>query len=485
MSELSDYDLYDKHIPLLDEDFTDNNSFIKQFLNWVKNCQYSKNNVNTNVNNNKYKKEDYYSYIITGPSGCGKTHLINQILNNHNIKKEKLNFQYLKQILLKSNDEENIDENNISDNYVKQILINIVSRSGIMKFINNYDNNSMKIILINDDEKNNFMLQEKKIIMKILNINDKYKICPLLFIFNDEYDKFVNLISKKSYMCKIAAPSDNKIKKFITKLNKLNNVIMSENIIDNIIDICNNNYKLLKKNYIELIKYYSKKKNNQYYITDEILDKFMSTKFINIDNTLLFNKCNDILFNYTSDNLTMKYFYSEKILLPSIVNEYALVKINKSNMSLEKKKEILKKYSKYASTADIIDNYYNNNQQWSLIKHHGYYSCCLTGQLMDKVNCNIKLKYEFPKNINKLSMQKINKNHIIDNYYIFHTKDINIYMYLIPLLYQYIKQKDTKRLNELIDNYNLNLKIIDNVFKIDKFSNYILTNEYKKKFIKK
>ena len=42
MTELSDYDLYDKHIPLLDEDFTDNNSFIKQFLTWIKNCQYSK-----------------------------------------------------------------------------------------------------------------------------------------------------------------------------------------------------------------------------------------------------------------------------------------------------------------------------------------------------------------------------------------------------------------------------------------------------------
>jgi DNA polymerase III delta prime subunit len=428
--------------------------FIKNIIGNVKQIESFKQWLNNSVNS---------SIIISGNQGLGKTLTIKLILEEFNYNIRIINPNEIK-------DHRLLDDFNDYYNFVSSIYSKISFNNTINK----------KIALIFDETENISLTSEKKYIMDIHKYNNKLKAFPLIFISNNQHSKLLNDLKKNCDEIIFEVPFNNEIKQIIS------NILIHENIkfeddflIDKIIELSQNDVRRL----INLLQELSLNYNNL--ITKKNIEEFINkTREKDID-IGLFNSTVQIINNYLPYDSIIKLYETEKVLLPLMIYENYLKKMNTENNINN-----IRNISNSISIGDNIETSIYTDQNWYLQNIHGFFSCINTSYWINKNNSKSEIDIDdikFSSDLNKTSLKNINKKNINNLSKVINNKSNQEILMLNKICNHLIENNKEQELIDILKSYNKNITIkeIELCLKIDKTSEFNTLGSKDKKRISK
>lgn len=403
------------------------------------------------------------SIIISGNQGLGKTLTIKLILEEFNYNIRIINPNEIK-------DHRLLDDFNDYYNFVSSIYSKISFNNTINK----------KIAVIFDETENISLTSEKKYIMDIHKYNNRLKAFPLIFISNNQHSKLLNDLKKNCDEIIFEVPFKNEIKEIIS------NILIKENIkfetptlIDNIIDLSQNDIRRL----INLLQELSLNYNNL--ITKKNIEEFINkTREKDID-IGLFNSTVQLINNYLPYDNIIKLYETEKVLLPLMIYENYLKKMNYENNINN-----IKNISNSISIGDNIETSIYTDQNWYLQNIHGFFTCINTSYWINKNNLKNEINIDdikFSSDLNKTSLKNINRKNINNLSKIINNKSNQEILMLNKICNHLIENNKEQELIDILKSYNKNITIkeIELCLKIDKTSEFNTLGSKDKKRISK
>ena len=193
----------------------------------------------------------------------------------------------------------------------------------------------------------------------------------------------------------------------------------------------------------------------------------------------LFRTATEVICEYSGIDKILKYYEMDKVNLPLMTQENYIVELNNFLDDDNDKFVLCSNIAQSLSKSDVIENHIYGSQNWNIYESHGFFSCVVPSFLMHegikKENRNFRLA--FPADLNKTSIKKINKKNIVSSNKFMTNMNINDYLYLNKIMRKLIDENKMEDCLKLLDNYEMNIKNIEKILKIDKLKQY--------KFIKK
>lgn len=434
--------------------------------------KYKPNNIN-NVIGNKNKIKDIEKWfndknktfmLLTGNYGIGKDTIIKLL-----IKKYDYSYKWI--------DYKDDKSKNLLDD-----IINCNQGQNIKKLFN--ENNKKFILVINNIDK--ITLKSEKVnIKKLISENKEKHLFPVIFISNMIYNKLISDISIISNNIKLSNIRDSEM------LEYLNIIIKNENI-----NIENNDVKYEIIKYVEsdvrkllMILYDIKNCFDNEIIDINLINYYFNHSEKKIKDTTLFQAVRELITNYDNVSNRLDLYKVDKVLIPlTLYENYHRFIDNNTKIN---KLELLKNISSSISLGDVIETNIYTDQNWYLHNIHGFETCVKTSYNINKYNIENKPHMGFSTDLNKTSLKNINKKQLINLQKIFKNKSYEDIIYLSNIVYHLIKNNNIKELYNIMKSYDLNIKTIEIMLKIDKtlpkltlnaknkksFNNYIKINK--------
>ena len=443
-----------KYKPVTIHNIIGNQTQIEKIKSWL-------NNLNNNSN----------SLIITGHQGIGKTHIMKLILKEYN---------YLVRV---------INPNDIKDHRIFDDFNDYYNHKNSIYAKNNVDTQGTKIALIFDEIENITLNSEKKYVMNIYKDNNKQKLFPLIFISNNQHSKLLNDLKRNCIEVILSSPTNNELKKFISKIIANENITFTSNTIyDKLIEFAQSDIRRLL-NLLQELSFHAI--NNT--ITDKIIDEFIIKSREKNMNIGLINSTKKILNNYLDYDTIIKLYETEKVLLPLLIHENypkkILSKLGQKKETIDTILDNMINISNSISVGDNIETSIYTDQNWYLQNIHGFYTCINTSYWINQTNKNNILDYndvKFSADLNKTSLKNINRKNILNLSKIINNKS-NQDILMLNTICNHLMNTDETELLGILKSYNKNLTIkeIELCLKIDKTTEYnILATKDKKRLIK-
>jgi DNA polymerase III delta prime subunit len=421
--------------------------------------------------------------MITGKNGIGKTLIVNILLKEEGYQKIEANLQKLASL----NKGNYLDDNNV-----------VVKNKNLMAYYKSLHSNkiivglgaikSRKIALVFDDVGNVSNSKEKEIIKYIVKLNNKLKYFPIIIISNNRHSKIITDLRKiisytspskktqsKSKNSKfineifLTTPSYENLIKLINTISQKEQVNMSKNVLNDIVEHSQNDIRRLI-NIIQELKIMFKNE----LITNEMFLKYCETSRIKDMNMGIYITTANILGTYTSVNEILTMYSEDRTTIPLMVHENypRNISIQYPQLSQSEKINQMFKISESISFSDKIDGIVYSNQSWNLQPVHGFYSCVIPSYYTNNLpNKNNKcVKYEFTRDYNGMSITKINNKVIKNARRNSLLRNVSIYdfLYVSHILKSLINQQNKKLLREISECYNFSLDDIITILKINK-----------------
>lgn len=384
------------------------------------------------------------SFIIKGDSGVGKNNIINLISkkNNYKVKSYKIN------------DKKIITLNNF--------YLNNIGKKKTILIINKLD----YITTIN----------EKKSIQELNKLaNSKSNNIILIFLVEKIITKIVKEINKNSELIELNKPSNKLLNNLIDKINKAENIKINKYLYDNIINLSQQDIRRL----VLILK------DLKISFNDEVIEKNNYNEFLKFtsykEKNYNINDTTELIINNFNYDFCEKYYNSEKVILPLMIYENFILKLQKKEKD-NNILEIMKKISNLISLGDIIETNIYTDQNWYLQSIHGFITIISTSYFINNFDKNkYKLKINFSNDLNKTSLKNINKKNYTNIKYIINksTEEILIINYLFN---SYLRENKIDQIVNYMKYYNINFKLLNVIFKINKL-NKVAINSVQKKLI--
>jgi len=436
-----------KYKPTNVEEIIGNSNNINFITDWLHNI----------INNN-------HGIIISGSHGIGKSVSIELIL-------KKLN--YIVRIINPMDIKEHRDSNDFDDYY--NFNNSVYSKINL--------NNNKKVAIIIDNIENITLVSEKKFIMDIYKQNNKFKSFPLIFISNNQHSKLLTELKKGCTEVPFTIPDIQDIKKLILRICKNENITFSSSkILDNIITYSQYDIRRLI-NLLQELSYHNIGGKIKIKQITEFISK-SKEKNINIG---LFDSTNKILNNNLDYDTTLKYYESEKVLLPLMIHENYIKKLLYKSDNLWNN---IIKISDSLVQGDNIETSIYTDQNWYLQNIHGFFTCYNTSYWVNKNLTNYDLdndKIKFSLDLNKTSLKNINRKNILNLSKIINNKSNLEILMLNKICNHFIENDKEELLIDILNGYKkeITIKEIELCLKIDKTTDFNkLTSKDKKKIIK-
>jgi replication factor C subunit 3/5 len=196
--------------------------------------------------NNPFKYDNFQHLIVYGLNGCGKEFLVNKLVENiYGIKGSKTQeVEYIingygntktKVMIKQSNNHIIIEPNNNGfDKYLIQEIIQEYAKTEILNIC--YNMNKFKIVIIDKIDNLNYYAQTS-----LRRTMEKYsKTCKFIFISN-QLSKIIEPLKSRCLCIRVPLPTDAEIINVILKISAKENIKLTYNDIQNIIQNCNSN----------------------------------------------------------------------------------------------------------------------------------------------------------------------------------------------------------------------------------------------------
>jgi replication factor C subunit 1 len=416
-----------------------------------------------NLNTNKNQ-----AIIISGIHGIGKSLTIKLIF-------EELN--YLIRIIYPNEIKDHRIFDDFNDYYNH--------KNSIHSKINFKNDNKKKLVLIFEETENITLTSEKKYIMDIFKENNKKKCFPLIFISNNQHSKLLNDLKKNCDEIHFNSPIKLEFLKLIKYICNNEKIKISDNdSLDILIDFCQKDIRRL----INLLQEFSFNFNE--INKENILEFITKSREKNID-IGLFDATNRILNNYLDYDTILKFYESEKVLLPLMIHENYIKKVlNKCSDNWDNVLFNLVKISDSISRGDNIETSIYTDQNWYLQNIHGFYTCLNSSYWISKSNENNKIdlkQIKFSSDLNKTSLKNINRKNITNLLKFIPNKSIYEILILNRICnYMILNDKEEEFIDLLFEyNKDISIKEIELCLKIDKTHEFkLLCSKDKKKITK-
>jgi replication factor C subunit 1 len=425
---------------------------IKKIKSWI---------LNLHVNKNQ-------AIIISGIHGIGKSLTIKLIF-------EELN--YLIRIIYPNEIKDHRIFDDFNDYYNH--------KNSIHSKINFQNENKKNLVLIFEETENITLTSEKKYIMDIFKENNKKKCFPLIFISNNQHSKLLNDLKKNCDEIQFNSPTKLEFLKLIKDICLNEKIqIVDEAALDILIDFCQKDIRRL----INILQEFSFNFNQ--ITTKNMYEFIIKSREKNID-IGLFDATYQILNNYLDYDTILKFYESEKVLLPLMIHENYIKKVlNNCTDNWDDVLFNLVKISDSISRGDNIETSIYTDQNWYLQNIHGFYTCLNSSYWISKSNKNnnIDLKHiKFSSDLNKTSLKNINRKNITNLTKIIPNKSIYEILILNRICNYLIVNNKESIFIELLSEYNkdITIKEIELCLKIDKTYEFkLLCSKDKKKITK-
>lgn len=400
-----------------------------------------------------FQKQNCKCLLITGSHGCGKTCRVEIILKELDYTKKHLNILKFK----KSEDQ---------SSYIRELTC----RSDILSLFRGQSSKRCAIVI--DELDPELLNQEKNQLINLMKLNNNEGLCPIIFVFDVRHNKIVNTLKKGTYNVRIAEPTEEDMMNLLKKICYYEKIkIQNENVAKKIIAFSQNDFRKLCVTLYDLRNDMPNKMINQ--IDIEKYKEVVFNKDIPMD---LFRSTNSLLTHYQSVDECMRSYEIEKVNLPLMIHQNYLSTLDdeKSDFSY------LRNVTKSLSKGDVIDNYIYGEQRWDIANVHGLYSCCFPSYFLKNKKLHKKISYFV--DMNRASVGKLNKKHIINAARTFDSVDPFDYIYINKLITSLILANNMEELSKIMKYYKLTLEDIEAILKIDKNnqSKITLTSKQKK-----
>jgi DNA polymerase III delta prime subunit len=405
------------------------------------------------------KKNPCSCMIVTGNHGVGKTSSVHAILTELNYEIQIINFNKIK-----------------TGKNIKDIIMRITNSSNILNIMDGRNNS--KAVIVIDELESLTSSTEKSCIATLIKTNEQNWFCPMIFISNNQHNKLLSDIKKNSIEIRFWQPSPNDMTILLKKISEKEKIhFANSNVSIQIIDHAQKDFRRLVFILQNLKHSYGKE-----IITKDIVNDFCTSskkKDIDFD---LFKATDLLLHKYTSIDDCMRYYETEKVLLPLMIHQNYIKSINAVSNSENSISEI-HKISELLSKGDVVENYIYGEQNWDMHEVHGFYTCVAPSFELSKLNpIEGSVSLDFPMDLNRTSIKKINKKNILKANKCLHDMDIYDYIYINQIVRKLLACGKTNQCMKMFEGYGIQLDHIESLLKIDKIqsSKTNLANKQKK-----
>jgi DNA polymerase III delta prime subunit len=420
--------------------------------------EFTANNTTNNANNL------HSCMIVLGDHGVGKTSSIMTILTSKNYNIHLINLNRINLI------------DNIND-YIEKILKG-------KHIIDNIFTNNKKTIIVIDEVESVVSQIEKNFIFTILKINEKKWYNPVIFISNNKHNKVITTLKSNSLYIYIYQPKYEHLRTLLLSICYKEHIYLEDDrVAQKIINYAQKDYRRL----IFILQ--DLKMNYQTNISNIIIDEYCilsKKKDTDID---IYKATATMLVNYQNIDECIRLYESEKVIIPLMIHQNYIKCINLFNKKHHQNFSLCNDIAMSIATGDLIENYIYSDQNWDMQEVHGFFTCVFPSfkfynEHMNITEGNIKENINFPYDLNRTSIKKINKKNIINSTECLKNFEINDFIYANKLIKNLISDDKVELCASLFNDYGATMANIESILKIDKINETKITlqTNIKKKF---
>lgn len=219
-----------------------------------------------------------------------------------------------------------------------------------------------------------------------------------------------------------------------------------------------------------------------YTITMTKLDEyFKKMQEKNID-FMLFGMTQKLLYNYASVIECLKYYKTEKVLMPLMIHQNYINRINSSPITKQSKIKTIGYIADILSVSDVIENYIYGDQHWYLMEIHGFYVCAVTSYIINNMTTKSDMsesgfiphrnmrnpKIDYSKDLNRTSIKKINKKKINAITSMFPSIRATDIIYISSIIENAVQKNNIKDIVDILKGYHIDLNQLESIVKANK-----------------
>lgn len=405
--------------------------------------------------------------IITGPHGVGKSAFVYTVLQEKNYDIQVINFEKINQM-------KNINE------FIDKTMKGVDIYSSII----NKKHTKERVIVIDNIEIVSSP-NEKLFISSILKQNESEWNYPIIFICNNKHNKLINFIKKSSYEIEIFSPTVNSLMDVMSRIClKENMVFSSEEIYKELIEHSKRDLRLLVTNLQSIKEIFNDK-----VFGPEQFAEFIQISKVKDQDLGIFEATKKLMYSYENIDDVIRIFETEKTIIPLMIQHHYVNFLNNKHFPL------IKEISNSLSKGDVIENYIYEHNIYDIRDTQAFHQCVKPSFILSNCLNPRKLHLDkmatktlsFPLDLNKTSIKHINytKNIIPSNLY-FKNMKLDDYIYLNKIIKGLLQIENYNKINELMQEYNIDINGIESVLKINKLNGekFIISTKVKKALTK-
>lgn len=390
--------------------------------------------------------------MVTGEHGVGKTCTVLAVLNN---------LGYTVQT---------IDLSKLGSN--KMILENVhkvTTGSNIFNKLNG-DENVKKAIVLDEIESANSPV-EKSYITTLLKSNEENWFFPIIFISSGKHSHLNSTLKANSNNVLFTVPSRNELMTLLSKIGSKEKMKF-ENIDTGyaIVDHAQGDFRRLVSILQDL-----KTKFPKVMITSDNIIEYSSLSKRKDTNVEIFKAVVQMMIKYKGVDECLKMYDKEKVILPLVMHQNYIKTIVQNHFKGEKQFSLINDIAKSIAFGDLVENYIYSDQNWDMQEVHGFLTCVEPAHKInsEKMNINmeeLKRSFDFPFDLNRTSIKKINKKNIVNSNQCLKNLEIKDFIFANRLIRQLLAENKIEEIGKLFAGYGAKAENIDSILKIDKIT---------------
>lgn len=416
---------------------------------------------------NKSNSSEHACLMLIGNHGVGKTCTVSTVL-------EKMGYTIQTFDLSKLGSNKSIPE------HVNKLTkgTNIFNKLNEVKNVKN-------AILIDEIESANSPV-EKNFILTLMKTNEEYWYLPVIFISSGKHTKLNSVLKTYTNNIQFNQPTQDELMLLLSKIATNENMCFESLATGHdLVNHAQNDFRRLISIIQDLKTMYGKQVISQKNILDyQIISKKKDTS------VEIFKSSAQMMVKYKSIDDCLKIYEKEKVIIPLVIHQNFVKAIINSKCNQSKKFTVLSDISKSIAFGDLVENYIYSDQNWDMQEVHGFLTCVEPVFKINSEKINIeeymlRNSLEFPYDLNRTSIKKINKRNIVNSNTCLKSFEIKDFIYANRLIRQLIDDEKIDECANLFKGYDAYVENIESILKIDKINEpkTILNTNIRKKLV--
>jgi nucleoside-triphosphatase THEP1 len=412
--------------------------------------EYDEVSIDDYISKPQTKKKNESSILVLGNHGIGKTTFVATILRELGYDAKFISIY-------------DLSSNKNTINEINKIMMG----TNIFDSLNCISDKK-KIVVIDEIEKITSQT-EKKFIENFLKANDKFMYCPVVYISSSKHSRTITLIKNYSLTISMKPPTLDYMNALLKKIlvgEKLK--FDNKTTIEKIRDHAQFDYNRLLH-----ILYDVRKFSNTQILTSATLDDYFESSAKKNADIEIYKSSAELILKYKNMDECLRIYNGEKVIIPLMIQQNYPKCITELKNNNKDNLDLLSKLSNSISFGDIVENYIFSEQDWDIKNAHCFYTCVIPSFELSNIDMasNVdKMRYflDFPNDLNKTSIKKINKRNVINANAFLKNMSIGDFMFANTLTKKLIDDKKIEECSNIYKSYGAKADTIISVLKIDK-----------------